>query len=488
MLAVDPTRQTDRRCPAGRPDPHERDRRPSACSSARWPRAARGRELPRGAGRRGRAACAAAGFDLVIVETPGIGQGDAGIVERRRRLAVRDDPRVRGRRSQLEKIEMLDFADVVAINKFERRGRRTRCATCAASSRATARRRRRPPRRLPVFGTVAARFNDDGVTRCTARCAIDWPSMGLRRRRGVLATPAGHAPSELTCCAAGRVRYLAEIAETVRELPRAHRGAGELGRERSTQLTPRAREQLAPRRARRADAALDAAESRAAAGQVELPRLAARAGRVSRVDWRRRPRSRAATGRRADHLSGTVGAPSGAARFADRASWCGSCAGEPARSVPLHRRGVRRSGATTRTPPACSPARATPPAPTPVPLLCRGPAGHAAVDRLRLGHALRLRPRRAARHLRQGRHSGVSIATLDDMGCSTRVRPVRPVHVGVDDHQRPGARSILAMFLNTAIDQQVDRFVAREPPRAREPSGRIAHGPQPCAAPSRPTS
>src|SRR5262249_47260455 len=66
-------------------------------------------------------ACKAAGYDLVIVETPGIGQGDAGIVDHVDFSLYVMTPEF-GAASQLEKIDMLDFADVVAINKFERRG------------------------------------------------------------------------------------------------------------------------------------------------------------------------------------------------------------------------------------------------------------------------------------------------------------------------------------------------------------------------------
>ena len=66
-------------------------------------------------------ACRAAGYDLVILETPGIGQGDAGVTGLSDVALYVMTPEF-GAASQLEKIDMLDFADVVAINKFERRG------------------------------------------------------------------------------------------------------------------------------------------------------------------------------------------------------------------------------------------------------------------------------------------------------------------------------------------------------------------------------
>ena len=67
------------------------------------------------------AACKCAGFDLIVVETSGIGQGDAAIVPFVDVSLYVMTPEY-GAASQLEKIDMLDFADVVAINKFDRRG------------------------------------------------------------------------------------------------------------------------------------------------------------------------------------------------------------------------------------------------------------------------------------------------------------------------------------------------------------------------------
>ena len=100
------------------------------------------------------AACKLAGFDLVVVETSGIGQGDAAIVPFVDVSMYVMTPEF-GAASQLEKIDMLDFADFVAINKFDRRAPRTRCATCASSTSATASCSRRRP------------------TRC--RCSARWP-------------------------------------------------------------------------------------------------------------------------------------------------------------------------------------------------------------------------------------------------------------------------------------------------------------------------
>ena len=69
-----------------------------------------------------------------------------------------------GAASQLEKIDMLDFADVVAINKFERRGAEDALRDVAPPAAPQPRGLPATPEDMPVFGTVAARFNDDGVT------------------------------------------------------------------------------------------------------------------------------------------------------------------------------------------------------------------------------------------------------------------------------------------------------------------------------------
>jgi methylmalonyl-CoA mutase len=113
--------------------------------------------------------CRATGFDLVLLESSGIGQADTGIVEVSDVAVYVMTPEY-GAPSQLEKIDMLDFADVIAVNKSDRRG----AADALRDVRKQYRRNREvgydvPDADLPVFDTIASRFNDDGVNRLFAR-------------------------------------------------------------------------------------------------------------------------------------------------------------------------------------------------------------------------------------------------------------------------------------------------------------------------------
>src|SRR5690606_41652527 len=94
----------------------------------------------------------AAGFDLVVVETPGIGQGDAAIVPFVDIPMYVMTPEF-GAASQLEKIDMLDFADVVAINKFERRGAKDALRDVARQLIRNREAFGKRPEDMPVFGT-----------------------------------------------------------------------------------------------------------------------------------------------------------------------------------------------------------------------------------------------------------------------------------------------------------------------------------------------
>jgi methylmalonyl-CoA mutase len=162
------------------------------------------------------AACRAAGFDLVIVETSGIGQGDAAIVPLVDVSLYVMTPEF-GAASQLEKIDMLDFADFVAINKFDRRGAEDALRDVRKQVQRNRQTFGQAPEAMPVFGTIAARFNDDGVTALYQEIAARLKQKGLRLSQGILpATRARNSSNVNVVVPAQRARYLAEIAEAVR--------------------------------------------------------------------------------------------------------------------------------------------------------------------------------------------------------------------------------------------------------------------------------
>ncbi|MGW3772242.1 fused isobutyryl-CoA mutase/GTPase IcmF [Actinomadura verrucosospora] len=161
-------------------------------------------------------ACKAAGYDLVVLETPGIGQGDAAIVPLVDVSLYVMTPEF-GAASQLEKIDMLDFADVVAINKFERRGA---ADALRDVGRQLVRNREafgQRPEDMPVFGTSAATFNDDGVTALYQHLGGLLAEHGLRLEDGALPEVGTKVSTgAATVIPPNRVRYLSDIAETVR--------------------------------------------------------------------------------------------------------------------------------------------------------------------------------------------------------------------------------------------------------------------------------
>jgi isobutyryl-CoA mutase len=185
------------------------------------------------------AACKAAGFDLVIVETPGIGQGDAAIVPYVDASLYVMTPEF-GAASQLEKIDMLDFADAVAVNKFERRG-----ADDARRDVARQLVRNREAfgtswEQMPVFGTSAARFDDDGVTALYHELRRILEPHGLEAGPGVLPAVDTKVSTALAAVIPpGRERYLSEIAETVRGYHQRTREQSDLARLRQHLRTAR---------------------------------------------------------------------------------------------------------------------------------------------------------------------------------------------------------------------------------------------------------
>ena len=162
------------------------------------------------------AACKLSGFDLVIVETSGIGQGDAAIVPFVDLSLYVMTPEF-GAASQLEKIEMLDFADFVAINKFDRKGAEDALRDVRKQYQRNHELYSSPTEDMPVYGTQASRFNDDGVTALYQAILPALVARGLKAAAGQLPPVTVKAStSGRAIISADRVRYLAEISDTVR--------------------------------------------------------------------------------------------------------------------------------------------------------------------------------------------------------------------------------------------------------------------------------
>jgi methylmalonyl-CoA mutase len=177
------------------------------------------------------AACKCAGFDLVVVETSGIGQGDAAIVPLVSVPMYVMTPEY-GAASQLEKIDMLDFAEFVAINKFDRKGAADALRDVAKQVQRNRQDFKRKPDAMPVFGTMASRFNDDGVTALYQGLRERLAELGLALQDGRLPKVATRHSTQLHAIVpAARVRYLADIADTVRAYKRRAREQAQLARE-----------------------------------------------------------------------------------------------------------------------------------------------------------------------------------------------------------------------------------------------------------------
>ncbi len=177
------------------------------------------------------AAVKVAGFDLIIVETSGIGQGDAAIVPLVDVPIYVMTPEF-GAASQLEKIDMLDFAEFVAINKFDRKGAADALRDVAKQVQRNREAFTVMPDQMPVFGTMASRFNDDGVTALYQALKTRLGKLGLRLREGRLPlVNTRHSTYQTPVVPASRTRYLAEITDTVRAYKTRARTQARLARE-----------------------------------------------------------------------------------------------------------------------------------------------------------------------------------------------------------------------------------------------------------------
>jgi methylmalonyl-CoA mutase len=158
----------------------------------------------------------AADFDLVIVETSGIGQGDAQITSVCD-LSMYVMTSEFGAPSQLEKIDMLDFADFVVINKFDRKGSEDAMREVRKQYRRNHNAFDLPDEEIPVYGTIASQFNDPGTNvlfaslmhKMVKKFGLDWDVSNLDT------TPVKVHKTSLI--PGDRTNYLQEIANTVRQ-------------------------------------------------------------------------------------------------------------------------------------------------------------------------------------------------------------------------------------------------------------------------------
>ena len=156
----------------------------------------------------------AADYDLLILETSGIGQSDTEIVEHSDIAMYVMTPEF-GAATQLEKIDMLDFADIIAINKFDKRGAEDALRDVRKQYARNHHIWEDNLEGLPIFGTIASQFNDTGVNRLFLNLISQ-----IKEKSGIQFDEQIHlnalSDDKLIVIPPARVRYLSEISETIR--------------------------------------------------------------------------------------------------------------------------------------------------------------------------------------------------------------------------------------------------------------------------------
>jgi len=156
----------------------------------------------------------AAGFDLIILETSGIGQSDTSIVDHSDVSLYVMTPEY-GAATQLEKIDMLDFADLIALNKFDKRGAKDALRDVKKQYQRNNMLFEQEVDEMPVFGTVASQFNDPGVNEYYQKLLLI-----IKEKTGVEFDSKSKNEEgnheKIFIIPPQRVRYLSEISETVR--------------------------------------------------------------------------------------------------------------------------------------------------------------------------------------------------------------------------------------------------------------------------------
>ena len=155
-----------------------------------------------------------AGYDLIILETSGIGQSDTQIVEHSDISLYVMTPEY-GAATQLEKIDMLDFADIIALNKFDKRGSQDALRDVKKQYQRNHNLFGADPSEMPAYGSVASQYNDPGtnqlykaiISKISEKTGVEFDSEFATDIK---------TPEKIFIIPPNRVRYLSEISETVR--------------------------------------------------------------------------------------------------------------------------------------------------------------------------------------------------------------------------------------------------------------------------------
>jgi methylmalonyl-CoA mutase len=160
----------------------------------------------------------AAGFDLIILETSGIGQGDTEILDHSDVSMYVMTPEY-GAATQLEKIDMLDFADIIALNKFDRRGAQDALRDVKKQYQRNHQQWQMKADDMPVFGTIASQFNDPGTNRLYRHLMeVIAGKTGADLKTSFTITD--EMSQKLYVIPPDRIRYLSEISENNRTYDR----------------------------------------------------------------------------------------------------------------------------------------------------------------------------------------------------------------------------------------------------------------------------
>ena len=160
--------------------------------------------------------CKQMAFDLIIVESAGVGQSDASILSYCQVSMYVMTPEY-GAASQLEKINMLDYADIICINKFDKSGSLDALNDVRKQYRRSHLLWETPNEDLPIVGTVASQFNDAGMNNLFSLLQQKMAALPIISSWTVATTMPSPSPKEQTIIPPKRVRYLAEIADAVRQ-------------------------------------------------------------------------------------------------------------------------------------------------------------------------------------------------------------------------------------------------------------------------------